>query len=204
MVRSRTVRPEAGEAVWDRETFDSIIGIPCDPAGLWTGEVERPLGADPDIPRIPVDRPAPPADEPRTRRVMISREILSKFGFTEGCSKCRAIDRNDESQPGLAHNRDCRERIEKLMSNDPVLKKNLENAESRQNKYFARQIEKSEESVEKVETRVEEGEPGIQAGDTVEERGPTATGGRRFVRLTPAGNRNVDTLLRKHKERQEV
>ena len=115
VVRARVVQPKGASEVWNRKLFDELKGTPSDPQGKWFGsEEERPAGTEEEVRRIPVPKPAVPIIRapPPARRVPINRRYLEKFGFTEGCSKCRAIRSGDESQPTLGHSESCRKRIE--------------------------------------------------------------------------------------------
>ena len=106
VVRARNVKPSAEG--FNRELFDAIIGRPCDPSGSWDVAGEMPKGVIPSMSRVPAGRPDSPTEPAKVRATPIMRKYLEKYGFTEGCSKCRMIERGDNSQPGLAHNAACR------------------------------------------------------------------------------------------------
>ena len=100
-------------------------------------EAER--AAD-ELPRFTVERSVEPMLPP-PRRVLITRDILSKVGCSEGCDKCTAIRIGDDSKVGLAHSRACRLRVESRMSEDPFLQKKLDEAVRRQDEYLERRVE---------------------------------------------------------------
>ena len=66
--------------------------------------------------------------------------------FVEGCPKCRAIQRQDETHPTLAHNAACRARIEELMKIDPQFQEKMAAQDARRDRYLAREVERGDES----------------------------------------------------------
>ena len=56
------------------------------------------------------------------RSMPITREVLERVGYTEGCSKCRAVARGGPHSGG--HSAKCREIIEKKVALDGELKGN--------------------------------------------------------------------------------
>ena len=99
-----------------------------------------------DLPRAFLPEAVP---VPQARRVWINRVYLEKFGFTPECSKCRAIQAGDISRASLAHSRDCRERIEECLRQDPLLSRHVANADERQDDYLARQVEAGERAAKR-------------------------------------------------------
>ena len=180
------------------------MGIPCVPSGLWTGRKEMPLGADPDIPRMPVDREPPAAvSEPVVRRVIITRAYLTKFGYTEGCSKCRAVELGDESQPGLAHNAKCRERIENKMKEDPELNKRLEKAEGRQNEFLVKKVESSDqERREAAPEASAETSAEVAPGAAATEENPRT--GRKYSKMSVGHKDAWAKILKNRREKAEA
>ena len=75
--------------------------------------------------RVPEGRPEAPVESSKVRAIPIQRKYLEQYGFTEGCPKCRAIQRQDETHPTLAHNAACRARIEELLKNDPQFQEKM-------------------------------------------------------------------------------
>ena len=134
VARARNVRPSAEG--FNRELFDEIVGRPCDPSGTWDGAGELPRGVIPNMDRVPEGRPEAPVQPTKIRATPIQRRYLEKYGFTEGCSKCRAIQRQDETHPTLGHNAACRARIEELLKNDPEFKEKIAAQEERRDRYL--------------------------------------------------------------------
>ena len=60
---------------------------------------------------------------------------MEEYGYTQGCAKCERILNGDTSQPSLGHSNECRARIIKEMSKDPMIKKKVEEHEERKAKY---------------------------------------------------------------------
>ena len=98
--------------------------------GMPSGE-QQPGERMEDIPRATPQVVHPTTDGPVARRVIINREYIEKFGYTEGCTKCKAIRTDNPFYHG-AHNQVCRMRIDTDMARDPELRKLLEGTQFRQ------------------------------------------------------------------------
>ena len=142
VVRARNVRPRADG--FDRDLFDQLIGRPRDPFGVWDGAGENPHRVVTEVLRTPVEREAAPTHAPKVRATLICREYFDKCAFSEGCAKCRAIQRGDETQPTLAHNAACRKRIEDLMRTGPTLRQRVAAADEGRVNYLAGEVERGE------------------------------------------------------------
>ena len=124
VVKARTVRRLAVESErWSAEAVLAVRGRPrmpfpdddeeggdpevCgDEPGVFAAESGAGL---PDLAR---------AAEPVIKRdFKITKRILDKYGYTEGCRACGAHSRGTTS--GAQHTRECRSRLEKLMTEDP-------------------------------------------------------------------------------------
>ena len=154
------------EAEYDSALFDSLIGVPWNPLGKQVGDQDdtaEEIRDVPPLPRVLVPRAAfdPPAS---VRRALITRNMVDHFGVTPGCIKCRAIRIGDQTQPALAHNADCRARMEQLMAEDDKFKKNLERAEQRRDEYLAQRVEAGDYGAKRVRTAEVELEPGPGGG----------------------------------------
>ena len=99
-----------------------------------------------DIPRVPVERQQEPASAPVARRIILHRSYFDRFNFTEGCLKCRAIQRGDGTRSACAHSEACRRRIEGLMAQDEVLREHLSAAQARQDRYLAGEVERGNQA----------------------------------------------------------
>ena len=120
--KTRNIRSVPIEERWKKEAVDNIKFTPWhikDPqeGGAATGESER---HDPMV-NISIDRDIMVREqvrheEPIPRRVYLTKAILDKYGMTDGCPGCVATFLGGT---GLAHNEECRIRIEKRMQEDP-------------------------------------------------------------------------------------
>ena len=93
-----------------------------------------------DLLRYTIERSLAPS-VPRARRVLISRDLIDRLGYSSACAKCEAIRVGDKRQPTLAHSAECRARDEGLLAADPFLKKKLERATQRQEEFSAKRVE---------------------------------------------------------------
>ena len=139
VVRARDARPEPDERAFDLNMFDAIRGTPSDPSAVGGGD-----GAYHELPRAPLPRPVEPVAPAVARRVLIQKKFLEKFGYSEGCAKCRAMRRNEEGKASLGHSARCRERIEQAMSEDEELSKVLAAANERQDQYLSAEVERGD------------------------------------------------------------
>ena len=110
---------------------------PGAPTGVLTDKVV--------VPRAEGDVVLKETKEPLTfapRSMFLTKAILQRFGHTASCAKCRALCRG-ELNTTLTHAKECRERLERAVAQDKVLKRKLDNAEERKTKYFADEIERA-------------------------------------------------------------
>ena len=138
-IRGCAVKPHP-EVQWDSGLFDVLKGSPWNPQGRDAdpgGEEGEHIA---DLPRATAVRSFESLI-PQARRVLITRDLLERFGHTPGCSKCAAILANDKRQPTRAHNAECRARIERLVAEYPTLKKKLDRASERQDEFLSRRVE---------------------------------------------------------------
>ena len=191
VVRTRTVRPVPEGETWNKGLCDELVGVPSDPHGRWQGDIERPPDAVTDVPRMPVDRPPTvPYAEPVARRVLISRAYLDKFGFTEGCSKCRAVENGDETQPTLAHSKACRDRIEAKLREDPVLKRKIEKADARRDHFLAKEVEREDDKSRRIDApKAGEHDGNAMEEDEVKTSTASSSGQRGAKRAAPETGR---------------
>ena len=90
MQRSVAVKPHP-ENQWDSALCDGIKGSLLDPlAKKIDATVVEAARADEELPRFTVERSVDPM-LPQPRRVLITRDILNKVGFSDNCDKCTAI-----------------------------------------------------------------------------------------------------------------
>ena len=153
VIRSRAVKPHP-EQQWNTELFDNLRGVPWDPSGKAVAS-EASTEHTADLSKFSVARSVEPTI-PQARRVMISRAYLERFNFTERCFKCDAMQSGDNSKLTLAHSSACRARIEARLAAGPLLSKHLDNANRRQDEYFAKRIEAGDTSAKRVHVSQDE------------------------------------------------
>ena len=140
VVRARSVKPHVEQ--WDRELFDGIVGWPNDPMARRKPGSDQPR-VDIETPRPPVPSEAPPVQAAQVRRIMIRKEDVTIYGATEGCRRCRMLERGlDEGNREAGHSDECRTRMEAMIRGDPAQRQRLEAADRRRDEYLAREVEK--------------------------------------------------------------
>ena len=103
VIRSRAAKlmPE----VTTTEDLDAIKGSPWPPSGVSRDVL-------PDVPRPTLSRDdptfAPDDDRPVPQNMKITHDIIKRFGYTPGCTKCRKLSRDEYSHPSFAHSEECR------------------------------------------------------------------------------------------------
>ena len=136
IVRTRSVQCMPQKL--DQAMVAKIEGTPWAPMGVTKQEedVHRPIVREIDYPEINHGGLQP-------RSAKITSGIVARYGASEKCAKCRAMQRGDFSQPALGHSKECRTRIENLMREDPEMKDRLDRAEERKNRYIAERVEQA-------------------------------------------------------------
>lgn len=126
VVKARTVRRrEVEEDKWNKELFNQFQGTPWKPVPGRSGDELRVRVSIPDT--RPVEAPPRPSQEEAARRgVIITKEMVNKYGFTSRCAGCQAINRGVAKQP---HTEKCRQRVEDKLRGEG--KPNLLRAEER-------------------------------------------------------------------------
>ena len=156
--RCRTARSMGKDLT--KDDLDKIEGRPWAPAGIM-----HPVPIVAPIPARDVqlrDEGDHPVFVPRN--VYITREVLSKVGYSAGCRKCRATERKEDGK-GLQHSKECRERIEKAMQDDPVHQERVARAEERKTRYLAEEVERSEDQFRRREVQGESPSNPPRGGD---------------------------------------
>ena len=117
------------------------------------------------------------AQAPTPRNFYITKEHLTKYGYSQDCPGCKSLFRGTTRQ---AHNTACRRRFEWEAANDPKVRRAIE----KQNEFLAKTLEEEEEEEE------EERRKRPRLADDHESRLPPATpvtyGGSSGSRLTDA------------------
>ena len=140
---------EHPEQLWNRTLFDQIRGSPWNPSGVVHEEGPDDLPTrGVELPRCTVEEAQESDEKNKSRDFKILRGYLEEYGYTPGCNKCGAIERGDETQPTLAHDAKCRERIKKKLLEDPVQKQRVLDAGKRKE-----EKEKRKEEADEAERR---------------------------------------------------
>ena len=121
--KTRTLQRTPASIRWARSNAEMVRGVP------WkTSEDDQKADGDDmevikldDIPETHQEgRRERFGDIPVPRRVKISREDLQMHGYTAKCEGCRAIMAGRPQRP---HNEDCRRRMERLLKENPKMRK---------------------------------------------------------------------------------
>ena len=125
VTKSCTIERKPLEDRWSKEAVEAIVGTP------W-----RPLPAPDDttaprvLPPLPADQQLRNQLRPREHEVRaplrprISKHDLTRWGFTDGCQRCRQM-RSGKGEVGTKHSEKCRNRLENEMrrESDPRIKR---------------------------------------------------------------------------------
>ena len=116
--RSVTVDPAKITA----EDLGRITGKPWAPNGAFEEQprdIGRAIEPEAEVERIQLDVPV--------RNVRITEKVLSDFGFTADCLKCRGYLEGTRTD-GISHSEACRIRLEAKMAQDEKYKQFVDNA----------------------------------------------------------------------------
>ena len=154
VVRAYAIKKYADGEQWSRTLVEQLQGTPGQPDPT-KGGIRAPIVIKFDLPLT--DKPQTAnTEEPLPRRTMVTDTELQKYGYTARCPGCRARQLGLPAKKG--HNEICRDRIEKLMLEDPDDRQKIENANARMAHYTARRIEEEEDKKRKVESNKEKQE----------------------------------------------
>merc|ERR1712079_183907 len=112
--RCRTVQEQPLEKQWNLEVLKNINGLPWEHTGTIRQEKVKPPD---EIPPEKLKEPnpdQPPEAVPRSFR--IAKNIIGKYGYSRGCSKCTTMKNCDWST--LGHSETCRKKIVELAQED--------------------------------------------------------------------------------------
>ena len=141
VVRARAIR-EVDRKI-TLEKLGVLTGQPHDPMGTMKA------GGDRDGGRRADQEPAGEGEifEKFTpKRVQITKEVVKRFGPTEGCRKCRGVLAGDNAYKFVHHSETCRSRLEEMMKEDEHFKMQVENAERRQVERIAEVLERKDKA----------------------------------------------------------
>ena len=121
-------------------------------------------GDDENLPSIPQLEPVDRSDVSK-RGLPLQERHFRAIGYTDGCMKCRKMQRNERSTDG--HSPACRERALRLLRESEEFKPEVERAERRIQEALAREIERTLEmepagASESNEAAQEVEEPAVQ------------------------------------------
>ena len=136
VVRSRAITPHPEGAQVTMSALKKIVTMPADVTGYIMNEDEP----GPEIPPVETQRPdMTPTPDLVPRSVRITSDVLDRYGYTEGCPRCKALRSGEGAWRTNAHNVKCRARIEEAMKKDNEMSEGLKRAEERKNKWIADQ-----------------------------------------------------------------
>eukprot|EP00971_Amphidinium_carterae_P283385 5625998-Amphidinium_carterae.1 len=144
VVRARGVRSISQDHLYDETLLEKVVGVPWNTDGQGEEEEEAVRVLPLPLPELPPQAESEWNRAPKAPR--IRREHLVRLGYTPTCPKCRAIARNDRTQPTLAHTPQCRKRVYEDLQSDPEFSKELKAAEERK-RVWREEREKESEKV---------------------------------------------------------
>ena len=97
VVRGRDVRPFPDDEMYDAGFVEALIGTPQNPSGAEVDDTLR------EVPRVPMPRPEGPVSRPPVRQVILHKSYFERFGYSEGCPKCRSMLRGEDSSRSAGH-----------------------------------------------------------------------------------------------------
>ena len=162
VVKSYAVKRKPIEDRWNRAAIEAVVGTPWKmvPSAQDMSEprVLPPLPADQQL----RDPPKPKEAEVRAPlRPIIQKSDLSRWGFTDGCLRCRQM-RSGKGEDGSKHSEKCRKRLEGEMrrGNDPRIKR-------AEDKYtvFEEEVMRAQESVDRTRSKDAARRGGGKEGD---------------------------------------
>ena len=152
VIKAHTTKRQSPEDQWKASKIAQIRGTPQQPnpnkQGL-TIPIQIRFDTTPDAqPNHSMDA----RKETAPRRMMITKDMLDQYGYTEGCEACqkKRAGMPDRSQ----HSEECRQGFKPRMSATGSGKKRLQEAEGRINRRLEEELTKSE--IEKRKTEDEE------------------------------------------------
>ena len=146
----RTVHRLSEDRRCDAEFISQVRGTPWDfksSAGEGIEEGVIPEGTDSLLLDPPVNLPP----RMRTRGMYIRRMVVEKYGPTTGCPGCQKVMSGAVPSCIVAtHHDECRERMEKLMMQDPEGADGVVRTKTRMNDALARHIEEHDERAKQI------------------------------------------------------
>ncbi len=128
VVKCRDIKQQPIENSISHELMDKLVGVPWQPAP-GKEEVEKAaVTSNIELPNPDEKREALLGEAPQVREFYITKRLIHKFGKTDGCPVC-------DGQPYGAHSKQCRERVVKLVQDDPEEKRKYDTRQTLEKKY---------------------------------------------------------------------
>ena len=142
--KTRTVKRVPVQERWIKENLDMITGAPWCPNGPDSkfDDIMPAVQVHMKEPEIPVQVPRCQEETHLPRRVYIRSSDIDKNGATPDCAGCKA---HLLGKKAVHHSEGCRDRITKIMMDHSGSKKRVADADDRQNKFIALEIQKNVE-----------------------------------------------------------
>ena len=134
VVRARAVQPKPEGVPTTKASLDVIASGPAGGSVVMTQASSSPTKKAED------GTPGASEGDPVPRGFRVIQEVLDKVGFSKGCGRCEAIQRDDKEHKGH-HTKECRKRVEERMKEDPEVKKKLSEVEAKQIRWLGRRVE---------------------------------------------------------------
>ena len=146
IVKSSCIRQRTEAECWNPVCVLRVAGTPWNLSGK-VDNPEEPATIPYEAPTTTTDTHDDVNDFNETRDFHINRVLLEKYGFTEGCNKCRSMMRGEAMRKG--HTEGCRKRINDFMMKDEEEKRTVEAAKNRKTEEEIRRSEFQEEREKK-------------------------------------------------------
>ena len=145
VVRAYDVKRRPEEERWNAEMIKNMKGTPQQPDPSKPGaSIPIQVTFDKDDAEEEAKAQAPKREN-EFRRMRLNKEILEKYGYTEGCEGCRCqrAGIRDEKGRGRPHSEICRKRLMEAMEKDEDGRKAIEWEKNRLDNQMAVMIEQA-------------------------------------------------------------
>ena len=143
--KTRNIRRKPVEERWDKDAVEGLKFTPWRVREQAARDTDQPLREQQLQPHVDIqvdeslnpDVPPPKPAEAIPRRVYITRAVLEKYGFTDGCLGCT---NSAVRLTGIVHSDECRKRIESAMHQDVVDKARLQESKRKREEFVSRHL----------------------------------------------------------------